>query len=311
MRICQRLFVLLQSGIIALPVHAEMVNPSTVELEEVVVIGASLYDDQINALKTPTPILDVAQSVVIINSAEIESRGYGSVSDIINYLPGLNISQGEGHRDAVVFRGVRSTADFFVDGMRDDVQYFRPLYNLEQVEVLKGPNALLFGRGGAGGVLNRVTKKGVLDSEFLHMGASADTFGAASLQLDRNILLDDNVALRFNALAETLENHRDFFDGDRVGVNPALKFRLSEKTVLDLSYELLDHEQFIDRGIVTGSNGRPVEAYRDIVFGDLEQNMSSLEAHLVKGLLQRKITDKTKLIVSAFYDDYERRNEKF
>ena len=311
MRICQRLFVLLQSGIIALPVHAEMVNPSTVELEEVVVIGASLYDDQINALKTPTPILDVAQSVVIINSAEIESRGYGSVSDIINYLPGLNTSQGEGHRDAVVFRGVRSTADFFVDGMRDDVQYFRPLYNLEQVEVLKGPNALLFGRGGAGGVLNRVTKKGVLDSEILHMGASADTFGAASLQLDRNILLDDNVALRFNALAETLENHRDFFDGDRVGVNPALKFRLSEKTVLDLSYELLDHEQFIDRGIVTGSNGRPVEAYRDIVFGDLEQNMSSLEAHLVKGLLQRRFSENTKLNVSAFYGDYEKRYANF
>lgn len=311
MRICQGLFVFLQSSFLVLFAHAETANPSTVDLEEVVVIGASLYGDQINALKTPTPILDVAQSVVIINSAEIESRGYGSVSDIINYLPGLNTSQGEGHRDAVVFRGVRSTADFFVDGMRDDVQYFRPLYNLEQIEVLKGPNALLFGRGGTGGVLNRVTKKGVLDSEFLHIGASADTFGAASLQLDRNVALNDDVALRFNALAETLENHRDFFDGDRVGVNPALKFRLSEKTVLDLSYELLDHEQFIDRGIVTGANGRPVEAYRDIVFGDSEQNMSSLEAHLVKGLLQHRFSENTKLNVSAFYGDYEKRYANF
>ena len=145
--------------------------------------------------------------------------------------------------------------------------------------MLKGPNALLFGRGGAGGVLSRVTKKSVLDSEFLHTGASPDTFGAASLQLARNILLNDNVAQRFNALAETLENYRDFFDGDRVGV----KFRLSEKTVSDLSYELLDHEQFIDRGIVTGANGRPVEANCGIVFGDLEQDTSSLEAHLVIG----------------------------
>ena len=113
-----------------------------------------------------------------------------------------------------MFRGVRSTADFFVDGMRDDVQYFRPLYNLEQVEVLKGPNALLFGRGGAGGVLNRVTKKGVLDSDFLHIGASVDTFGAGSVTLDRNFSLAQNAALRFNTFAESLDNHRDFFDGD-------------------------------------------------------------------------------------------------
>ena len=82
----------------------------------------------------------------------------------MNYVPGLNSSQGEGHRDSVVFRGVRSTADFFVDGVRDDVQYYRPLYNVEQVEVLKGPNALLFGRGGTGGVLNRVMKKGLRES---------------------------------------------------------------------------------------------------------------------------------------------------
>ena len=311
MRICQRLFVLLQSGIIALPVHAEMVNPSTVELEEVVVIGASLYDDQINALKTPTPILDVAQSVVIINSAEIESRGYGSVSDIINYLPGLNTSQGEGHRDAVVFRGVRSTADFFVDGMRDDVQYFRPLYNLEQVEVLKGPNALLFGRGGAGGVLNRVTKKGVLDGDFLHIGASVDTFGAGSVTLDRNFSLTQNAALRFNTFAESLDNHRDFFDGDRFGVNPALKVSVSDKTVLDLSYEYLDHERFIDRGIVTGSNGKPVQAFDEIVFGDPSQNESTLDAHLVRGLLQHRFSANTKLNISAFYGDYDKAYQNF
>ena len=57
---------------------------------------------------------------------------------------------------------MRSTADFFLDGVRDDVQYYRSLYNVEQVEVLRGPNALLFGRGGTGGIINRVTKKATL-----------------------------------------------------------------------------------------------------------------------------------------------------
>jgi catecholate siderophore receptor len=151
------------------------------QMEEVLVLGEVLFQDQINALKTPTPIINVPQSVTVVSSEEIKRRGFTSIGDLVNHVPGLNTSQGEGHRDAVVFRGVRSTADFFIDGVRDDVQYYRPLYNLEQIEVLKGPNALLFGRGGTGGVLNRVTKKGVLGESFSDIGISADTFGGVSL----------------------------------------------------------------------------------------------------------------------------------
>lgn len=139
---------------------AEAVSLDVAALDdEIIVVGEYLYADQVNALKAPTPIIDVPQSLSIVTADEINQRGFNSISDIINYTPGVNTSQGEGHRDAVVFRGVRSTADFFIDGVRDDVQYYRPLYNLEQVEILRGPNALLFGRGGTGGVLNRVTKK--------------------------------------------------------------------------------------------------------------------------------------------------------
>jgi catecholate siderophore receptor len=270
-----------------------------------------LYRDQLNALKTPTPIIDVPQSVVVISSEQIESRGYTSITDIVNYVPGLNSSQGEGHRDSVVFRGVRSTADFFVDGVRDDVQYYRPLYNVEQVEVLKGPNALLFGRGGTGGVLNRVTKKGVLGEAFTQIGASIDTFGGASVQVDRNVDVSETAAFRVNASYESLENHRDFFDGDRLGLNPTLKLKLSEATTVDLSYEYLDHERFIDRGIPTGSDGRPVEAFEDIVFGDPQLNITTLEAHLLKAMLQHRFSDDIKGNFSAFYGDYDKLYQNF
>ena len=117
-------------------------------VDEIIVTGKYLYSDQVNALKSPTPIIDVPQSLSIVTAEQITNQGFDSVGDIINYIPGVTNSQGEGHRDAVVFRGVRSTADFFVDGIRDDVQYFRPLYNVHQVEILRGANALLFGRGG-------------------------------------------------------------------------------------------------------------------------------------------------------------------
>ena len=104
-------------------------------VEEIVVKGKVLYADQVNALKTPTDIVDVPQSLSIVTDEQIRKQGIREIGDIVRYTPGVNTSQGEGHRDAVVFRGVRSTADFYQDGARDDVQYYRSLYNVEQVEV--------------------------------------------------------------------------------------------------------------------------------------------------------------------------------
>src|SRR6266403_867120 len=86
-------------------------------------------------------------------------EGMQSIADVVRYVPGITAVQGENNRDQLVIRGNSTSADFFVNGVRDDVQYYRDLYNLERVEALKGPNAMIFGRGGAGGVINRVTKE--------------------------------------------------------------------------------------------------------------------------------------------------------
>lgn len=286
-------------------------NRSYGQMDEVLVLGEVLFQDQITSLKTPTPIINVPQSVFLIGSEEIQRRGFTSIGDIVNHVPGLNTSQGEGHRDSVVFRGVRSTADFFIDGVRDDVQYYRPLYNLDQVEVLKGPNALLFGRGGTGGVLNRVTKKGLLGENFTDVGIAVDTFGGVSFQVDRNVDTGSDSAVRVNAYYESLENHRDFFDGDQLGVNPTAKFRLSDATTLDLYYEYIDHERFIDRGIPTGTNGLPVKALKDSVFGDPQLNTTELEAHVLKAMVQHRFSDTMKANFSVFYGDYDKLYQNF
>lgn len=280
-------------------------------VDEIVVVGRVLYTDEINALKAPTPILDVPQSLSIVTSEEISQRGFSSVGEIINYTPGVTTSQGEGHRDAVVFRGVRSTADFFIDGARDDVQYYRPLYNLEQIEILRGPNALLFGRGGTGGILNRVTKKGVIGETFAGYQASIDTFGEFGFQIDTNFSAGDKAAFRINAMYEGLNNHRDFYGGDRYGVNPTAKFQLSSATTLDLSYEYVDHQRFIDRGIPTGSDGRPVNGFRNVVFADPDLNTTQLQAHLFRASLQHKFSDNIKGNFSAFYGDYDKLYQNF
>ncbi|MEO1552315.1 MAG: TonB-dependent siderophore receptor [Pseudomonadota bacterium] len=283
----------------------------TLVQDEVIIVGQYLYTDRVNALKAPTPIIDVPQSLSIITADQILQQGFDSISDIISYTPGVNASQGEGHRDAVVFRGVRSTADFFIDGVRDDVQYYRPLYNLEQVEVLRGANALLFGRGGTGGLINRVTKKADLDEQFTTYQASVDSFGAFGAQIDHNFAVSDHAAIRLNAMYERLENHRDFYDGDRFGINPTTEIELTPATTLDLSYEYINHERFIDRGIPTGADGEPVEAFEDIVFGDADLNTTELEAHILRGVVQHQFSDTLKGRVSASYSDYDKLYQNF
>ena len=274
-------------------------------VEEIVVKGNVLYADQVNALKTPVPILDVPQIVSIVTDDDIRKQGFRGIGDIIRYIPGVNTSQGEGHRDSVVFRGVRSTADFFQDGIRDDVQYYRSLYNVEQVEILRGPNALLFGRGGTGGVINRVSKKAVLNDMFGAVDFGVDSFGANDLTLDYNVLSGDNSALRFMMHSDTLENHRDHYDGQRTGINPALKLKVTERTTLDLSYEYADHERFIDRGIPT-ENGEPVKRFEKITFGDKDVNLTTFEATIFRATLSTEFSDTSKGNLSIISSEFEK-----
>lgn len=268
---------------------------SVVALPDYTVVGQYLQTDQINALKSPTPISEVPQSVSILNSDLIALQNLSSMTDISDYVPGLESGQGEGHRDDILFRGRKSTADFFVDGVRDDVPYYRPLYNVEQVEVLKGANALFFGRGGTGGLINRVTKTAQIADNFTNYKLSFDDLGERSLQLDTNVSISPNAAFRLNYYKEDLENHRDFYYGENSGFNPTLKSVLSDKTVLNVFYEHLEHERFIDRGIPS-QNGAPVSSLVNTTFADTEgHNVSTLNADVLKINLDHRLDNQTKL----------------
>lgn len=280
-------------------------------IEEIVVKGNVLYADQVSALKTPVAVLNVPQTVSIITDEDIRKQGFRQIGDIIRYTPGVNTSQGEGHRDSVVFRGIRSTADFFQDGVRDDVQYYRSLYNVEQVEILRGPNALLFGRGGTGGALNRVSKKAVLGDTFGAVEFGVDDFGANDIALDYNTSSDDDLAFRLMIHSDALKNHRDFYDGDRLGINPAIKIKLSDRTTIDLSYEHADHERYIDRGIPT-ENGKPVERFSKITFGDSRgNNLTTLEADIFRAIVSTNFSDTTKANLTIVSSEFEKMYQNY
>ena len=272
--------------------------------EELEVKGNVLFKDQVNSMKPPAPILNVPQTVTIITDEDILDQGFRAIADVVRYVPGVVTTQGEGHRDALVIRGVRTTADFYQDGIRDDVQYYRSLYNVDQVEVLKGPNALLFGRGGTGGLINRVSKKALIGETFTGLNVGLDSFGAGDFAIDGNLEVNDSVAFRLNAHSDSLANHRDQYDGQRFGINPTMTFAVDSATMMDLSFEYLDHERYIDRGIPT-ADGAPVDALNGITYGT-DGNIHTTEASILRGSLVHNYSDSGKINLTVAANDFNK-----
>jgi catecholate siderophore receptor len=236
--------------------------------------------------KTPTLLRDVPQSVTVITRQLMQDQLMTSIGDVVRYVPGVTLHQGENNRDQVVIRGNSSSADFFVDGVRDDVQYYRDLYNLDRVEALKGPNAMIFGRGGGGGVINRVTKEagfGALREVDLQGGS----YGNKRLTADFDQPLGEKLAFRLNGLYESSDSFRNGVDLERSGVAPALTLTPDEATKITLNYEHLRDIRVADRGI-TSFQGRPADVDVDTYYGNPEDSHVRAQVNLASVAVEHR-----------------------
>ena len=223
-----------------------------------------------SAMKIDAPLQEIPQAITVVTREQMRDQLMASIGDAVRYVPGVTLHQGENNRDQMVMRGNASSADFFVDGVRDDVQYYRDLYNLERVEVLKGPNALIFGRGGAGGVLNRVTKVAGF-APLREVEVTGGTFGNTRLTADFNEPLSDRLAFRVNAIAQKADSFRDSVSLQRSGIAPSMTFLAGSGTILTLGYEHFRDRRTADRGI-TSYNGRPADVRIDTFYGDPDRS---------------------------------------
>jgi catecholate siderophore receptor len=219
-----------------------------------------------SATKTDTPLRDVPQSVTVITQQAIRDISAQNLGDVLRYVPGAGYAQGEGNRDTPVLRGQSTTSDLFVDGLRDDVQYYRDLYNVDRVEVLLGPNAMIFGRGGTGGVINRVTKQADWDQR-REVRLQAGSFGQWRGSFDLGQALGENAAFRVLGMYEESDSYRDGVNLKRYGINPTFAYRIGDQTVIRVSYEYFRDERVADRGIPS-FGGRPLQTGRATFFGD-------------------------------------------
>jgi catecholate siderophore receptor len=218
------------------------------------------------ATKTDTLLRDTPQSISVITADQMRDRAVQSIAEAARYVPGVGFAQGEGNRETPIFRGISTTGDFFIDGIRDDVQYYRDLYNIERVEIFKGPNAMVFGRGATGGLINRVSKQ----PEWTPLYGGSVTLGSHSnrrLTVDLNQPVNDQLSFRLNGLYENSKSYRDGVWVERSGINPTVSWRPNAKTLVTLGYEHFKDSRVADRGI-TSFRGVPVVTAPSTFFGN-------------------------------------------
>lgn len=254
-------------------------------------LGRQSYNLQQTATATAiaTPTIDIPQSIQVIPESVLRDQAAQSLADAVRNAPGIFVQQGEGNRDEFFIRGVKTKSDFFVDGLRDDTLYYRDLYNVAHVDVLQGPAAILFGRGGAGGVINLVTRQperepvrnfSIETGSWEHLRGTLDVGGA----------IGTSGAFRLMAMGEDSGGFRDHFYLHRHAINPKFSFQLSEDTRLDFDFSYLDDHRLEDRGIPSRGD-RPVDVPRDRFFGSVEQNLSRTRVKAFNARLSHDIND--------------------
>jgi len=256
------------------------------------------------ATKTSTDIKNIPQALTTVSAAQIADQQLRSIGDMLLFVPGASYNSGEGNRDTLVLRGNSSTADFFVDGVRDDVQYFRDFYNVDRVEILKGPNAMIFGRGGGGGIVNRVLKRSSLNP-YRAVTASGDGWGGMRFTGDVDQPLSNAIGLRVNGLYEDSDSFRRHVEIKRYGINPTVALLAGPNTRIDLSYEFFHDRRTADRG-VPSTAGEPVRGFTRTFFGDPQDSYARVNANVATLAVEHRFREGLTLKNRSSFGDFNK-----
>jgi catecholate siderophore receptor len=231
-----------------------------------------------------------------------------SIADVVGYVPGIMSHQGENNRDQIVIRGNSTSADFFLNGVRDDVQYYRDLYNVDSVEVLKGPNAMIFGRGGGGGVINRVTKAAGFTRAH-EITVQGGSFGNRRFALDIDEPFNNKIAFRLNALYENSSSFRKYVGLKRYGINPTIALVLGPQTTVTFAYEHFADSRVADRGIPS-FQGRPADLPISTFFGNPNDSHVRARVHHMSAAIDHQ-AGRFNIRNRTLFGDYNRFYQNF
>src|SRR6056300_440825 len=256
------------------------------------------------AKKTNTQLINLPQTVNVINQEQIKDQQVNGLAESILYTPGIDLDQGEGNRDAFIIRGNKTTADIFLDGVKDDAEYYRDLYNIERVDVLMGANGILFGKGGSGGIVNRVSKQASfidINSYTLQLGS----FDSKRATLDINRKITDRFAVRLNVLVDKGDSFISGVNYEKQGINPVFTFLLDDKTTIKFGREYF-HDQRIGYRGIPSQNGRPYNGNRGTYYGAVSVSPNEVSVNSTFFNIEHNFSDNVMINNTTRYTDYDK-----
>jgi catecholate siderophore receptor len=265
------------------------------------------------ATRTETPMRDIPQFINTVPQDVIRSQGATTLGDALRNVPGISYAAPEGGTQAnnvYYLRGFPAGGDLFLDGVRDIGEYNRDLFNIDQVEVLKGPSSLMFGRGSTGGIIHQVSKTpGLLPIREVALELGSDD--KKRLAGDLNVRTGDASAFRLNALVEDSDYYRYPQGQEKAGIAPSFRFGIGERLDVTLSYYYLKTKDVTDYGqptlftAATGFFGMPPVSPRNY-YGFANHDFTDHETHIATARVDFRLSDAVSLRNVTRWANYQR-----
>ena len=291
---------------LATPAYADEASEAADANSSQTIIVTGLRGTASTGTKTDTPLRDVPQAINVVPGELLREQAASSIEDALRNVPSVGASSGDGQRDQVTIRGFTAIADQFVDGLRDDSLYFRDLSGIERIEVLKGPAAVLYGRGSSGGLINRVTRKARTGEEFGDVTLTLGSFAQKRVEGDVNVPLGNRIAFRVTGAIEDADSYRDQQFLERHTIAPSLAVDLGEDTHAWVRYEYARDKRVTDFGIPS-LNGLPVDVAASQYYGSANARQDdTTESHVnaISGVIEHRFSDGFILRNTTRYYDY-------
>lgn len=257
-----------------------------------------------SSLRVNKPMLETPQSIAVVGQTQIRDQNIVNLEEAGRYVSGFFVKQGEGNRDQVSIRGNDSTADFFIDSARDDMQYYRDFYNIEQIEFLKGPNALAFGRGGSGGLVNRVSKT-ANGEKIRKIILSGGSFENRRFETDLGDKINQKLSFRFSGVYEKSKTFRDYGLLEKFGLNPTFNYILNADTDIKFGYEHFYDNRFNDRGLPS-QNGSPLNISSKKFVGNPNQYDSTTLVNSAFAIINHDFNSHLKIKNHTRFTNYDK-----
>lgn len=231
--------------------------------------GSSYQTTTVPSPKMTAPLLDTPRTVQVVPKQVIQDQSASTLQDVLRNSPGITFGAGEGGRpggDLPIIRGQNSAGSIFLDGIRDSSTQVRDTFNLEEVEVIKGPDSVYSGRGGAGGSINMISKTPKA-ADFTEGTVQIGTDNNYRATIDSNWRLDEKAAFRLNVMGNKgdVPGRDNAVDFERWGVAPSLTLGVGTPTRITLSYYHYQDDSMPDYSIpYDPKTGQPVTETRGV-----------------------------------------------